>query len=126
MSVAANQVCVCLWKMVRVGKRSVEATALRQELKELRGQIAKLEGGLQEKPDYGMGKGDPAIARWELDQALLGDLKRRAQSLERQLSRIDEGTYGLCEQCGKCIDPDRLEVLPDTNLCIECARSRGG
>lgn len=117
---------MCLWKIVRVGKRSVEATALRQELKELRGQIARLESDLQEKPDYGMGKGDPAIARWELDQALLEDLKRRAQGLERQLSRIDQGTYGLCEQCGKCIDPDRLEVLPDTNLCIECARSRGG
>jgi RNA polymerase-binding transcription factor DksA len=54
---------------------------------------------------------------------MLVELKRRAEGLERQLSRIREGTYGICEHCGKPIDPARLAVLPDTNICIECARS---
>ncbi|MFL7792285.1 MAG: TraR/DksA C4-type zinc finger protein [Anaerolineae bacterium] len=35
---------------------------------------------------------------------------------------MDKGTYGICERCGKPIHPDRLAVLPETRLCIECAR----
>jgi len=106
-----------------VEKTSDEAKALQRELQELRRQIETLEEGLEEKPDYGMGKGDPSITRWELDQAMLSDLKRRAHNLEQQLSRISQGTYGLCERCGAPINPDRLAVLPDATLCIECARS---
>jgi len=108
-----------------VEKKQNEARELQRELDELRQQIAALEAGVEEKPDYGMGKGDPSITRWELDQAMLADLKERAASLEKQLSRISQGTYGICERCGKAIDPDRLAVLPDTNICIECARSGG-
>ncbi|MFW6116821.1 MAG: TraR/DksA family transcriptional regulator [bacterium] len=120
----ANQVYVFILKMV-VEKKRDEARELRRELEELREQIAALEAGIEEKPDYGMGKGDPSITRWELDQAMLDDLRKRAASLEQQLSRISQGTYGICERCGRPIDPDRLAVLPDTNLCIECARSGG-
>jgi len=123
---AANQVCACLWMAVAdmvVEETSREAEGLKRELEELRRQIAALEEGLEDKPEYGMGKGDPAITRWELDQAMLSDLRERADSLERQLSRISQGTYGICERCGEPIDPDRLAVLPDTNLCISCARS---
>jgi RNA polymerase-binding transcription factor DksA len=106
-----------------VDRNQGEIMRLQRELGELRSQIAALEAGLAEKPDYGMGEGDPSITRWELDQALLSELRRRAEGLERQLSRISEGTYGICERCGKPIDPGRLAVLPDTPLCIDCARS---
>ena len=106
-----------------VRRQSGQAEELQREMEELRRQISMLEEGLEEKQDYGLGKGDPSITRWELDQAMLSDLRRRADSLERQLSRISQGTYGICERCGEPINPDRLAVLPDTNLCIECARS---
>lgn len=120
----ANQVCAFIWKMV-VEKKQHEAEELQRELNELQEQIAALEAGVEEKPDYGMGKGDPSITRWELDQAMLADLKQRAARLEEQLSRISQGTYGICERCGNPIDRDRLAVLPDTTICIECARSGG-
>ncbi|MGD2143880.1 MAG: TraR/DksA C4-type zinc finger protein [Anaerolineae bacterium] len=106
-----------------VEKKRDEARELQRELEELREQIAALEVALEQKPDYGMGKGDPSITRWELDRAMLGELQERAASLRRQLSRISQGTYGICDRCGKRIDPDRLAVLPDTEICIECARS---
>ncbi len=112
-------------KMVIERKQEGEARRLRRELEELREQIAALKTAVEEKPDYGMGEGDPSITRWELDQAMLGGLQERAVSLERQLRRINRGTYGVCEVCGKPIDADRLTVLPDTILCIECARSGG-
>lgn len=46
------------------------------------------------------------------------DLLRKA---ERALERIDAGTYGTCESCGKAIPVERLEVLPYSTLCVECA-----
>jgi DnaK suppressor protein len=104
-------------------RKQIKASELQREMAELRSQIAALETALEEKPDYGMGEGDPSITRWELDRALLGELERRVEALERQLSRIGEGTYGICERCGNVIDPARLAVLPDTDICIECARS---
>ncbi|MFP3881008.1 MAG: TraR/DksA family transcriptional regulator [Actinomycetota bacterium] len=46
------------------------------------------------------------------------DLLRKA---ERALEQIDAGTYGTCESCGKAIPVERLEVLPYSTLCVECA-----
>ena len=95
---------------------------LQHELGELKAQIAALEGTLEEKPDYGLGKGAPAVTRWELDRAMLQQLRERAKSIERALSQMDETAYGICARCGRPIHPDRLAVLPDTNLCVHCAR----
>ncbi len=36
------------------------------------------------------------------------------------LARIEDGTYGKCESCGKAISIERLKALPYTRLCIEC------
>lgn len=46
------------------------------------------------------------------------DLLRKA---ERALEQIDAGTYGTCESCGDAIPVERLEVLPYSTLCVECA-----
>lgn len=40
------------------------------------------------------------------------------------LGRIDEGLYGKCAFCGEDINPERLEVIPYTRLCIECEESK--
>src|SRR3954447_22163785 len=41
----------------------------------------------------------------------------------RALEKLDEGTYGTCDSCGRPIAPARLEFSPESVLCIECARS---
>ena len=38
------------------------------------------------------------------------------------LERLDKGEYGICESCGVAIPIARLEVLPYTTLCVECAQ----
>ena len=43
------------------------------------------------------------------------------QEIDKALQRMEEGTYGLCEVCGKPIEEKRLEALPWTTLCIEHA-----
>jgi DnaK suppressor protein len=100
-----------------------ERQVLEEERSKIQDQIARLEAALEEKPDYGLGEGDPAITRWELNQALLEQLRERKEGIERALMRSEQGTYGVCAQCGKDIHPDRLAVLPDTRLCIRCARA---
>jgi DnaK suppressor protein len=100
-----------------------EHTALLQrELEEVQRQIAALEQATASKPDYGLGEGDPAISRWEMDKGLLEQLKEKASILEKAMSGATTGEYGICEQCGNPIHPDRLAVLPDTTKCINCAR----
>jgi DnaK suppressor protein len=99
-----------------------QGAVLQQRLKKLNQRIATLEGAIADKPDFGLGKGDPRVTRWELNRALLEQLRERAASTEDALSKIQCGAYGVCERCGQPIHPDRLAVLPDAKLCIRCAR----
>ena len=41
--------------------------------------------------------------------------------VDRALGRIQAGEYGICESCGKAIPVERLDVLPYSTLCVECA-----
>jgi DnaK suppressor protein len=47
-------------------------------------------------------------------------LRSTLQDGERALAKIDSGTYGICELCGKPIDLERLEALPWALVCIGC------
>lgn len=40
----------------------------------------------------------------------------------KALEKIEQGSYGICESCGKPIDPDRLAALPHALMCIECKK----
>ncbi len=40
----------------------------------------------------------------------------------RALEKLDEGTYGTCDNCGRPIAPARLKFSPESVLCIDCAR----
>ena len=42
--------------------------------------------------------------------------------IDRALAKLDEGTYGVCDNCGRAIGPARLEVAPESTLCIDCAK----
>ena len=98
--------------------------ALELELQKLQNQIAQLREKIAIKPDFTRGVGDPRITSWEVDRALLEQLENRVDSIKKSIADMEEGTYGVCENCGKAINPERLAVLPDTKLCIECARKK--
>ncbi|SNR82144.1 TraR/DksA family transcriptional regulator [Desulfurobacterium atlanticum] len=42
------------------------------------------------------------------------------KKIEKALRKIEEGTYGICEECGKCISYERLRLRPVAELCINC------
>jgi RNA polymerase-binding protein DksA len=57
------------------------------------------------------------------DELSLGLLKIEAAQIEdiiAAIERIDEGSYGLCEDCGKPIPRKRLEILPFALRCLNC------
>ncbi|MBN1259787.1 MAG: TraR/DksA C4-type zinc finger protein [Anaerolineae bacterium] len=103
-----------------------EQKTLSDALQSLENQIAALQKALEEKPEYGMGKGDPGVTQWELNQTLLNQLQERASSTRKALQRMEHGIYGTCQRCGAAINPERLAILPDTRLCIRCAQKAAG
>ena len=48
------------------------------------------------------------------------------EKIDHALARIEEGTYGTCEDCGVAIPAARLEVMPSATLCVECQATSGG
>ncbi|MFQ5464476.1 MAG: TraR/DksA family transcriptional regulator [Thermodesulfobacteriota bacterium] len=55
----------------------------------------------------------------------VADLKRRElEAMDRALTKLDEGTYGVCDACGAEIDEERLRVAPTAALCVKCASER--
>lgn len=66
---------------------------------------------------------DTAHATAEVGEvrALEGNLRETLEQIERALAKLDEGTYGICEDCGEPIGDARLEALPMTRWCISCA-----
>ena len=52
--------------------------------------------------------------------ALLNRLEEQAEEVDEALTRIEDGTYGVCSNCGGTIMPERLDALPHAAFCIEC------
>ena len=96
---------------------------LRTQLKQALQELEQLDARLQQKAEYGPGKGDPAIYEWELTLAMRRQEQSRVETIRQALLKCAEGRYGLCEHCGQPIDPERLEILPLTTVCIKCART---
>lgn len=42
------------------------------------------------------------------------------REIDEALERIDAGTYGECDSCGKRIPKERLKVIPYTTMCVNC------
>jgi len=52
---------------------------------------------------------------------VLSDKERRElEEIESALARISDGTYGLCERCGRAIGRQRLLAIPEARYCLEC------
>ena len=56
--------------------------------------------------------------------ALATELRSALGDVEAALDKLDQGSYGSCERCGKPIAPARLEAKPAVKTCIECASAR--
>ena len=56
--------------------------------------------------------------------AIKDELARKIIQIKKALTRVKIGKYGICEDCGKLIDTDRLMVYPEATLCVSCEKKR--
>lgn len=95
--------------------------ALRARRKELAGHLIKVENSLDETPSKDWEdrsserQGDEVLE--SLGHVELAELRR----IDAALQRIKDGTYGECAKCGDDISEARLDLLPDTPFCKNCA-----
>ena len=54
-------------------------------------------------------------------RAIVGHIQDSLRDVERALAKLDEGTYGKCEECGEEIAEPRLEAMPAARYCIKHA-----
>jgi RNA polymerase-binding transcription factor DksA len=60
----------------------------------------------------------------ERDLSIENNVRDLLRKIERALVRLDGGTYGICERCGKPIEKARLKALPYVDLCIKDAQAQ--
>lgn len=63
----------------------------------------------------------PTLAR-ELDLTVEDNAKSLLAMIDRALEKLDQGTYGTCDKCGRPIGEGRLEIAPWAALCVDCKR----
>jgi DnaK suppressor protein len=56
----------------------------------------------------------------ELSLLLTGRDKEKLMAINEALEKLDEGNYGICEECGEKIGDGRIKVLPLAKLCVSC------
>lgn len=58
-----------------------------------------------------------SMEEYETNRAILNQLEIRLNNVKKALSKIEDGTYGICEVCGNEIELDRLEANPPSTTC---------
>jgi len=95
---------------------------LQAEHDRVTGQLLDL--GVDRDFDEGFADSGQVTAERGEVQALAGTLRENLQDIDAALGKIEQGTYGLCESCGRPIAEARLEAMPAARLCIACASKR--
>jgi RNA polymerase-binding protein DksA len=58
----------------------------------------------------------------EIDYTLEENSENVLKEIDRALGKIEAGSFGICENCGKPIHEERLQAIPYATLCIDCKR----
>lgn len=94
-----------------------ELEALQEHTPELEHQVGMDLGGSSDE-DFADVAGD--TFEREKGFAIGASIQALLTQVEEALARLDEGTYGICESCGRAIHPARLKAIPYAKLCIDC------
>jgi len=97
-----------------------EAAGLRQDISSAESEIAdRLGDAVGDAGDDSADAGAKTFER-EHDLALTQNARELLAQTQRVLSKIDDGSYGVCESCGQPIGKARLQAFPRATLCVAC------
>jgi RNA polymerase-binding transcription factor DksA len=98
---------------------------LRDKRAEVEAELAALSAPAEDSGDISFGKrvGDgTSVAVERITQVAAHDgLQEVLADVNRSETKLDEGSYGKCDQCGKQIPAGRLEVRPWSTRCVDCS-----
>lgn len=105
---------------------SITVKKLLQEVKRLRGQLEELE---EQDPKNWPQRAQENAPEEEADESERGSkvtairkvVSQKLSDVKIALRKARSGSYGVCDRCGKKIDPARLKVIPDAKYCLDCA-----
>ncbi|MDD5510377.1 MAG: TraR/DksA C4-type zinc finger protein [Dehalococcoidales bacterium] len=110
---------------------SVIQSDLEQECKRLMEELDQLRSNDSDDQDQQRassfnktGEAADAVINMERRFVLEVHIKDSLAAVEHALSKISVGTYGICEDCGKPINPVRMEVVPHAVHCIDCSTAK--
>ena len=97
-----------------------EAVGLRDEIGQAESQIAARLGDAVAEAGDDEADASSKLFEREHELAITRNTRELLEQTEHALARIDAGTYGVCESCGKPIGKARLLAFPRATLCVEC------
>jgi RNA polymerase-binding protein DksA len=102
----------------------VERERLEHEIAELDADLSEsLEDSSEESPyDQHMAETAAVTLDREIDLTLQENARASLLQIDRALAKLENGSYGRCDKCGKHIGEERLQVAPFATLCIDCKR----
>ena len=98
--------------------------ALLEEHEQEREKARLAETAAERSPDPTSAEGGSMVFEYEKDLSVDANTEDLLRKATNALERLEMGEYGICESCGVSIPVARLEVLPYTTLCVECAQRR--
>ncbi len=110
--------------MIAQADRNLLRQHIRQEQDKVKRHIASLaEQTGPVAPDNAIGRLSrmDAISSRNLNGAKLGDARSRLVLLDHALEKIDQPDFGLCTSCGDPIPLARLQFMPESRFCVDCA-----
>lgn len=96
-------------------------------VKEAKIEISKyIKGETKQLVDTALDDGDWSIVDLSEDISLkqLNTHRENLLKIDEALRKLEEGTYGICEDCGEEINEERLKVMPFAIYCIDCQEKR--
>lgn len=112
--------------MLKGKKRDYFRKLLNGQLDELLGKNSHAASSVADPTEKSLDFTDQATQESDMDFNI--HMKERDSKLvvkiKEALERIEDGTYGICEDCGQRISEERLKVRPITTMCIKCKRKQ--
>ncbi|HEY5528430.1 MAG TPA: TraR/DksA C4-type zinc finger protein [Thermoleophilia bacterium] len=101
-----------------------ERERLQHEITELDAELSEsLEDSSEESPyDQHMAETAAVTLDREIDLTLEENARAAIAQIDRALQKLEDGSYGHCDKCGKEIGGERLSAAPFASLCIDCKR----
>jgi DnaK suppressor protein len=97
-----------------------EQISLNHELQQIKAEGKSADEQREGSPFGKREEGATEAFELEKRMALERRLTDTLAEVEHALKKDEAGTYGICDLCGRPIEPARLEALPQASLCLEC------